>query len=235
VVSYAVIMLIALLSILASSRHAPTLLVIATMVVATGLSRRARGMDAESLSLSRRDGDREELLAMEEGRTSAAMVRHHRALGRAGGSLDPRHLRLALLSRDFNSEDYEALLALDDDVTAQTRRGADQVQINRLACYTVTSRPDASKGTCQADPLVCAICLECLAAGDQARILPCLHQFHKECVDRWLADAATCPVCKADPFDMAQLVPHREGPLSSRPEHLEAFLEATRGAHSPRA
>ena len=29
------------------------------------------------------------------------------------------------------------------------------------------------------------------------RILPCSHAFHAECVDQWLKEKDTCPMCKA--------------------------------------
>mmetsp|Transcript_93997 Transcript_93997/g.303593 ORF Transcript_93997/g.303593 Transcript_93997/m.303593 type:complete len:393 (-) Transcript_93997:192-1370(-) len=42
----------------------------------------------------------------------------------------------------------------------------------------------------------CAVCLEVFTTGDQLRILPCLHRFHKRCIDRWLSQSPLCPVCK---------------------------------------
>ena len=42
----------------------------------------------------------------------------------------------------------------------------------------------------------CRICLLEYDVGDQQRRLPCLHQFHSDCVDTWLKDNATCPVCR---------------------------------------
>ncbi|XP_062216065.1 E3 ubiquitin-protein ligase SDIR1-like isoform X2 [Phragmites australis] len=46
------------------------------------------------------------------------------------------------------------------------------------------------------DELTCSVCLEQVAMGDLLRILPCLHQFHVNCIDPWLRQQGTCPVCK---------------------------------------
>ena len=32
--------------------------------------------------------------------------------------------------------------------------------------------------------------------GDTTRLLPCDHNFHQLCVDPWLLDKGTCPLCK---------------------------------------
>uniref|UniRef100_A0A8C8LQ64 RING-type domain-containing protein n=1 Tax=Oncorhynchus tshawytscha TaxID=74940 RepID=A0A8C8LQ64_ONCTS len=42
----------------------------------------------------------------------------------------------------------------------------------------------------------CAVCIEGYKANDVVRILPCRHIFHKSCVDPWLLDHRTCPMCK---------------------------------------
>lgn len=42
----------------------------------------------------------------------------------------------------------------------------------------------------------CAVCIEGYKANDVVRILPCRHVFHKHCVDPWLQDHRTCPMCK---------------------------------------
>nr|XP_021325527.1 RING finger protein 150 isoform X1 [Danio rerio] len=42
----------------------------------------------------------------------------------------------------------------------------------------------------------CAVCIEGYKPNDVVRILPCRHLFHKCCVDPWLVDHRTCPMCK---------------------------------------
>lgn len=43
---------------------------------------------------------------------------------------------------------------------------------------------------------LCCVCLSSLSRGER-RALPCLHEFHKICVNRWLnACCKTCPVCR---------------------------------------
>lgn len=48
----------------------------------------------------------------------------------------------------------------------------------------------------------CAVCVENYEVGDEIRILPCFHEFHKCCIDRWFlsgkAGAHKCPMCNAE-------------------------------------
>ncbi|KAF3571653.1 hypothetical protein F2Q69_00061916 [Brassica cretica] len=52
----------------------------------------------------------------------------------------------------------------------------------------------SKKGT--EDELTCSVCLEQVTVGEVVRTLPCLHQFHADCIDPWLRQQGTCPVCK---------------------------------------
>lgn len=44
----------------------------------------------------------------------------------------------------------------------------------------------------------CMVCLEAFHVGEDLCILPCLHRYHKNCIDLWLARDRRCPVCKHD-------------------------------------
>nr|KAG5685622.1 hypothetical protein BaRGS_001503 [Batillaria attramentaria] len=44
----------------------------------------------------------------------------------------------------------------------------------------------------------CAVCIEGYKPHDVIRTLPCKHVFHKSCVDPWLLDQRSCPMCKLD-------------------------------------
>ncbi|XP_051829072.1 RING finger protein 215 isoform X2 [Antechinus flavipes] len=46
------------------------------------------------------------------------------------------------------------------------------------------------------DIQTCAICLDPFHRNQCLRVLPCLHEFHRECVDPWLLLQQTCPLCK---------------------------------------
>lgn len=45
----------------------------------------------------------------------------------------------------------------------------------------------------------CAVCVSEFGDNERLRSLPkCEHAFHPECIDPWLAENSTCPVCRAN-------------------------------------
>uniref|UniRef100_A0A0D6R4T2 RING-type domain-containing protein n=1 Tax=Araucaria cunninghamii TaxID=56994 RepID=A0A0D6R4T2_ARACU len=95
------------------------------------------------------------------------------------------HQLLAGVQRDFNEDDYEMLLSLDDN--NDNHRGASERHIDRLPVTTVKN---------DVGDEVCSICLEMPKSGEIIRHLLCMHKFHKECIDPWLMRQASCPICK---------------------------------------
>ncbi|XP_043096624.1 RING finger protein 215 [Puntigrus tetrazona] len=60
-------------------------------------------------------------------------------------------------------------------------------------------QPKARCDPTQAQPVEmdsCAVCLEQYNNHQCLRVLPCLHEFHRDCVDPWLLLQQTCPLCK---------------------------------------
>ncbi|KAL0555931.1 hypothetical protein IC582_004434 [Cucumis melo] len=136
------------------------------------------------------------------------------------GRLQGLRLQLALLDREFDDLDYETLRALDSD-NAPTTPSMSEEQINALPVhkYKVSGPQSDSSVNQQAsssesnekrqdsvnavgstktseDELTCSVCLEQVNVGELIRSLPCLHQFHANCIDPWLRQQGTCPVCK---------------------------------------
>ncbi|KAK9757033.1 hypothetical protein RND81_01G136300 [Saponaria officinalis] len=88
--------------------------------------------------------------------------------------------------REFGEDDYEMLLALDEN--NHEHLGASVAHISNLPESTLLSETTE----------VCSICLDTPAVGDTMRHLPCFHKFHKDCIDTWLRRKRSCPVCKSD-------------------------------------
>lgn len=108
---------------------------------------------------------------------------------------------------DANGGNYEALLALSERI-GDVNRGLSTAEINKLP--TRQHKSDSKKETSSpsagavggvtppSEQLQCHICLSDYESGDLKRVLPCSHNFHKECVDTWLKMNATCPLCRSE-------------------------------------
>ena len=80
-------------------------------------------------------------------------------------------------------------------LAARSSHTAESGEINREGNRNVSS----SLSVCTNCEGVCAVCQGEWEEHDKVRVLPCGHQFHKSCVDRWLSKyKACCPLCKAD-------------------------------------
>lgn len=106
-------------------------------------------------------------------------------------------LQLSMTDRDFDANDYDLLLQLDDmedndDGIEMQRHGLSEAEIHRLPTCTL---PPARPGVGAAEEEDCVVCLDPKQPGNEVRTLPCLHQFHTACIDKWLSGKASCPIC----------------------------------------
>jgi hypothetical protein len=107
-------------------------------------------------------------------------------------------LRFILLSspqNDFNGQDYDQLLQLveengDVPTFLSDMTGASEAEISRCPSRTLRNSKDISVYKS------CSICLEPYQIHDTIRTIPCFHSFHVGCIDPWLRQKATCPICK---------------------------------------
>eukprot|EP00708_Paratrimastix_pyriformis_P002828 GAFH01001586.1.p1 GENE.GAFH01001586.1~~GAFH01001586.1.p1 ORF type:complete len:368 (+),score=54.01 GAFH01001586.1:385-1488(+) len=103
---------------------------------------------------------------------------------------------------------YEDLIRLGDRIGPAVPQNASREEIEQLP--TTKFHP----GSLPKDKATCAICLSDYEPGESLKILPCLHIFHQECIDHWLASNHVCPICKtsvrvgAGPDDRSECGPH---------------------------
>jgi len=68
-------------------------------------------------------------------------------------------------------------------------------KINKLPTYQFTPSPD------QTEASTCLICQCEFTEGEEIKKLPCNHEYHKSCVDPWLIDNDSCPLCTQKAYE----------------------------------
>ena len=69
--------------------------------------------------------------------------------------------------------------------------GLDKTDLDKLKVDTYQNFADTSRDTC-------SVCIDKFAPDDTCRELVCEHLFHKDCIDHWLSDNISCPVCRTE-------------------------------------
>jgi len=64
------------------------------------------------------------------------------------------------------------------------------------------------------DDAICGVCLGEYSEGEELRLLPCSHHYHRECCDTWLLQRNTCPTCRSPIDDSRSNRPHARQPQS---------------------
>ncbi|KAF5892520.1 synaptonemal complex protein 3 isoform X1 [Clarias magur] len=111
--------------------------------------------------------------------------------GRSSRRRNNLHVSLNLLD-DSQGNNYEALLAFEENQgSVVPKKTLSKREIERLPAKAYDPAHNAGKTDCQ-------ICFSDYKKGEKLRILPCFHDYHVKCIDRWLKENATCPICRAD-------------------------------------
>uniref|UniRef100_A0A6Q2ZIZ2 RING-type E3 ubiquitin transferase n=1 Tax=Esox lucius TaxID=8010 RepID=A0A6Q2ZIZ2_ESOLU len=80
---------------------------------------------------------------------------------------------------------------LNDEEDEEHPRGLAKEQIDNLATRTYGQASlEGEVGR------ACSVCINEYAQGNKLRRLPCAHEFHIHCIDRWLSENNTCPICR---------------------------------------
>jgi len=87
-------------------------------------------------------------------------------------------------------ENYEALLNLADTLGPGKPRGLDKTEIERIPSFRFSSN------TAKETNVKCVVCISEYTNREKLRRLPCSHDFHAKCIDKWLKSNKTCPVCR---------------------------------------
>merc|ERR1719158_115666 len=140
-------------------------------------------------------------------------------MGFTSGSHGPINLqRLRRPQWQDDEEDSDEDLWVTRGLNEDVIEGRTVEHVYRGASGPSSSEPSESlqaspqPGT---DENKCMICMELFADGDMLRTLPCLHRYHRQCVDQWLNRASTCPICKRDVTDTSAPVESSAGLASS--------------------
>ncbi|XP_075576846.1 E3 ubiquitin-protein ligase RNF128 [Pelecanus crispus] len=72
---------------------------------------------------------------------------------------------------------------------AGAKKAIEQLQLRTLKQGDKETGPDGDS---------CVVCIELYKPNEVVRILTCNHLFHKNCIDPWLLEHRTCPMCKCD-------------------------------------
>lgn len=98
-------------------------------------------------------------------------------------------------SDSTETENYEALLNLAEQLGEAKPRGLAKLEIEQLVSYKYNA--DTHEG----DQTSCVVCMCDFEARQMLRVLPCSHEFHAKCIDKWLRSNRTCPICRGNASD----------------------------------
>ncbi|KAF9593772.1 hypothetical protein IFM89_025397 [Coptis chinensis] len=145
--------------------------------------------------------------------------------------------RNAELEHDYEHDDfvypaeYDMLFGqfMENESAIRSSLPTAKSVVESLPSMVLTQDDIKSKGS------LCAVCKDEISTEEQAKLLPCSHFYHGECILPWLNIRNTCPVCRfelpTDDPDYEQRRTQREGhgsaaEVSQSRDDFEMFPEA---------
>jgi hypothetical protein len=95
----------------------------------------------------------------------------------------------------INPLDFFNMVAANGGMEQQPQRVSEE-SIQQLPTRVFKASEERRNNSTSNESCSCSICLSNYNDGDTIKMLPCFHQFHSPCIDRWLTRSTTCPVCK---------------------------------------
>lgn len=87
----------------------------------------------------------------------------------------------SIFNESPEAENYEALLSLAERLGEAKPRGLSKSEIEQLPSYRYKAESAE-----ESDQSMCVICMYDFEQKQNLRVLPCAHEFHARCVDKWL-------------------------------------------------
>jgi hypothetical protein len=93
---------------------------------------------------------------------------------------------------------YETLWEISEYLGYVKNKGAEESNIRKLKTFTyrLKSSKDISSRS-KSEEIRCCICLTDFAAEENLKEMPCRHYFHAICLDTWLKQNGSCPICRS--------------------------------------
>ncbi|KAI3957765.1 hypothetical protein MKX01_007596 [Papaver californicum] len=96
----------------------------------------------------------------------------------------------------------------DNNHPGDIEAGLDEATLESYPKFLYSEAKLQTKHSTTVDGSCCSICLADYNSTDVVRLLPdCGHLFHQKCVDQWLLQHPTCPICRASPLPTPQTTP----------------------------
>lgn len=97
-----------------------------------------------------------------------------------------------ILEENFVMDSSNLNAAILDDDGSINFENSDEISSGLSSEIIETLSVSAVTDTSQS----CSICLENYKTDELLTILPCIHSFHKLCLDVWIRSHTTCPICR---------------------------------------